>query len=196
MVFRRPDGRTKVCRVCGEHAPRKGICKTCDAKTRKEARHARGLKAQGKKATACPKCGGWEKKKNKTGQILGCLPCIKEKARNAMRAARDKDREQYNASQRTWHRSHPDYHRAGSLKKNFGITIEQYDKMAAFQDNACAICRGHNPSGKRLAVDHDHTSGKIRSLLCSRCNTALGQLREQPGLCRAAAEYLERWQSE
>lgn len=190
-MFRRPDGKTKVCRVCGGHAPRKGICKPCDAKWRRDARHARGLKPH-KVAKACPKCGGWDKKKNKNGAILGCAPCLREKARQRMAEIRAIDPEPNRLAAREYRKKNPEYHRAAGLKKNFGITVEQYDKMAAAQDNACAICRGHNPSGKRLGVDHDHSTGKIRELLCSRCNTALGQLRDQPGLCRLAAEYLER----
>lgn len=147
-------------------------------------------------AKPCKKCGGTERRMDVNGRLRGCAPCGRERGREAMKLSRRADPEKFRIAQREWRKQHPEYHRAGSLKKNFGITVAQYDQMAAEQDNACAICRGHNLSGKRLAVDHDHTSGKIRSLLCSRCNTALGQLREQPGLCRAAAEYLERWQSE
>ena len=110
-----------------------------------------------------------------------------------MKAKRHANPEKYNAEMRAWRKNNPVFHRKQSLKRNFGLTIEQYDAMSASQDNACAICRGHNKSGKRLAVDHNHATGQIRALLCSLCNTALGGFKDNPGLCRLGAEYLERW---
>jgi len=82
------------------------------------------------------------------------------------------------------------------LCAKFGLTPEQYDEMYACQGGVCAIC--HRPEtatrgGKplRLAVDHDHATGKVRSLLCRSCNAALGQMGDSPERLRAAADYLE-----
>lgn len=56
------------------------------------------------------------------------------------------------------------------LFKKFGITLDEYDVMFAAQGSVCAICK-QAPKGKnRLAVDHDHTTGKVRDLLCTLCN--------------------------
>jgi len=63
---------------------------------------------------------------------------------------------------------------AGSLKVRYGLTLEDYDRMLEDQDGKCAICGDIEPSGRRLAVDHDHHTGNIRGLLCLRCNTRLG----------------------
>ncbi len=60
------------------------------------------------------------------------------------------------------------------LKTNFGITLEQYDQMFEKQNGVCAICNGINADGRRLAVDHSHETGKVRGLLCTRCNIGLG----------------------
>ena len=60
------------------------------------------------------------------------------------------------------------------LKKNFGLTLEDYDNMLEYQKGMCAICGGVNKNGMRLAVDHNHDTGEIRGLLCQRCNTHLG----------------------
>lgn len=61
-----------------------------------------------------------------------------------------------------------------ALKKLYGITPERYSKMLQEQGGKCAICGGL-PIQKRLAVDHDHETGKVRGLLCACCNMSLGQ---------------------
>ena len=60
------------------------------------------------------------------------------------------------------------------LKYTFGISLEQYNEMLKKQGSVCAICKEKCKSGKNLAVDHCHTTGKIRGLLCSNCNRGLG----------------------
>jgi hypothetical protein len=77
------------------------------------------------------------------------------------------------------------------LKHVYGITLEQYDEMRLSQNNTCAIC-GKEEQLKYLAVDHDHVTGKVRALLCQKCNRAIGELQDDPELVRKAADYLER----
>lgn len=60
------------------------------------------------------------------------------------------------------------------LKSRYGVTVEWYDFQFDFQDGACAICRQCPKKGKRLVVDHDHKTGKVRGLLCHSCNLKLG----------------------
>jgi DNA-binding transcriptional MerR regulator len=83
-------------------------------------------------------------------------------------------RELRNANVRRFRLRHPEMVIRIKLRQNFGLTIEQYADMLSEQDGVCAICHGINASGRRLAVDHDHVTGKIRGLLCSQCNTSLG----------------------
>lgn len=64
--------------------------------------------------------------------------------------------------------------------------------MSAEQGGVCAICGGTNPSGHRLAVDHDHETRRVRGLLCHACNAGIGKLRDSPDLLRKAIDYLER----
>lgn len=81
---------------------------------------------------------------------------------------------------------------------NYGITPVEYDAMLDKQGGGCAICGETCTSGRRLAVDHDHsccsgdkTCGKcIRGLLCGSCNQGIGKLRDSPRLLLAAASYL------
>lgn len=84
------------------------------------------------------------------------------------------------------------------IAKRYGITLEHYERLAAAQDDVCAICGGSNESGRSLAVDHDHgcCSGNqacgtcVRGLLCSNCNMALGLFKEDPARLKAAVAYL------
>lgn len=76
--------------------------------------------------------------------------------------------------------------------RKYGITKDDYLKMLEAQDGLCALCR-KPPNKKGLALDHNHKTGKARSLLCDLCNTGLGLFTEDPALLRRAAEYLEQY---
>jgi hypothetical protein len=73
--------------------------------------------------------------------------------------------------------------------RRYGITVEQYDAMYAAQDGACYIC-GEPEIGRALSIDHDHITGKVRGLLCSNHNRALGLLADDPELLLKAHAYL------
>ena len=82
--------------------------------------------------------------------------------------------------------------RSAKLKRDFGITLEDYDNMFQNQDGCCAICGEHQDSFKiRLAVDHCHNTGKVRGLLCLSCNAGIGNLKDSPTLLKKALNYLE-----
>jgi hypothetical protein len=93
--------------------------------------------------------------------------------------------------QREYKRARPEQERAGYLRRTFGITPDDYDRLLDEQSGGCAICRRKPRSGTSLHVDHDHETGEVRGLLCFRCNGGLGQFKELPGRLRDAAEYLE-----
>lgn len=87
--------------------------------------------------------------------------------------------------------------RKSQLKRDFGISLEQYQDMFAAQGGLCACCgqpetQTYKGERKWLAVDHCHASGNLRQLLCAACNQGLGHFRDDPDLLRAAARYLER----
>lgn len=75
------------------------------------------------------------------------------------------------------------------LQRTYGMTMDEYDEMLAAQGGGCAICGGQCPTGRRLAVDHDHETGENRGLLCSKCNGGFGYFSEDPGRLMAAIEY-------
>lgn len=82
-----------------------------------------------------------------------------------------------------------DYH----LRKYYGISSAQYDKILAAQAARCAICGSVDPFDRwgRFHVDHNHATGEVRGLLCSNCNTGIGKLKDDTDLLRAAINYLE-----
>ncbi len=74
--------------------------------------------------------------------------------------------------------------------RKYGITNRQYDLMLNLQRGGCWICR-RPPAKRRLAVDHCHKTGRVRGLLCFRCNRGVRWFDENPGRLRRAAAYLE-----
>lgn len=85
-----------------------------------------------------------------------------------------------------------DYHHKANVKR-YGITTDDYARMFEGQDGACAICK-RPPTDKRLAIDHCHTTGKVRGLLCGPCNVSLGQFGDNPRTLLEAAKYLLKHQ--
>ena len=71
----------------------------------------------------------------------------------------------------------------------YGITLEDYEAMVLGQEGMCGICG--ESGGKDLYVDHDHSTRKVRGLLCHSCNVGLGHFRDRTELLRAAIDYLE-----
>jgi hypothetical protein len=85
------------------------------------------------------------------------------------------------------------------LKKNFGITLEQYNQMLKEQNGVCAICgNSEKIIDKRinriisLAIDHDHQTGKVRGLLCNTCNHLLGLANDNFEITKNATDYLKK----
>lgn len=73
----------------------------------------------------------------------------------------------------------------------YDLTVEEFDAMLQEQGYKCAICRREQcPSYGILSVDHDHSTGSVRGLLCASCNKGLGFYLDDPLLLEAAAQYL------
>jgi hypothetical protein len=82
------------------------------------------------------------------------------------------------------------------IKRTYGITWEERETLLKSQEGCCAICKKLESQFKsRLAIDHCHTTGRIRGLLCVRCNTGIGNL-NSPELLTAATKYLQYTQLE
>ena len=101
------------------------------------------------------------------------------------------------AKQREYRKQDPQRYREYDLKRTFGISLDDYNLMLEAQQGLCAICG--NPeldicnkkgSTRNLAVDHCHTTGKVRGLLCRGCNQGLGNFRDNPDFLAKAISYL------
>lgn len=87
-------------------------------------------------------------------------------------------------------KDHPEVYRLRSKKEKLakhGLTIEDYERLLAEQRGGCALCG----STDRLCVDHDHETGRVRGILCFKCNTAIGMLGDSAAGLRRAFEYLD-----
>jgi len=88
-------------------------------------------------------------------------------------------------------------YRKAALKYNYGITLAEYEDILAAQNGACSICHGKEPAAtkfgkKSLHVDHNHKTGAIRGLLCTNCNLALGNFKDNKQSLLRAIIYLEK----
>lgn len=119
----------------------------------------------------CTRCGvlksvnDYYKRSNRTGNMQTfCKICSNENARNV------------------------------SFKKWYNLTNLDYDRMLEEQNGRCMICGRHQSEFKnRFNVDHDHTTGKVRALLCVSCNTGLGKFRDNVEIMNKAIEYLKNY---
>lgn len=84
------------------------------------------------------------------------------------------------------------------LRRAYGLTIEEYERKRRAQGGRCAICqRGetilHSGKTRRLSVDHDHVTGAVRDLLCSRCNRIVWAIEDNHTTIAAVHAYLQKW---
>lgn len=77
------------------------------------------------------------------------------------------------------------------LLRTYGISGADFSRMLSEQNGRCACCSRSGNGDRRLVVDHNHVTGKVRALLCTVCNVMLGQARECPEILDAAKMYLE-----
>ena len=91
----------------------------------------------------------------------------------------------------------PKHWKHTDLLRRFGVSLQQYGDMLLAQDGKCAICgqpetQMRGGKVKALAVDHCHTTGKVRGLLCVDCNQAIGKLKEDRNILLSAIRYLDK----
>lgn len=116
-----------------------------------------------------------------------------QKANPEMTAKHNAIREERIASGQTERKRNPAKDRDWQLRTKYGISSADYDALLENQGGRCAICGTDEPEGRSRTyfhVDHDHDTGAVRGLLCSRCNTALGLMREDTDAIMGMAAYL------
>lgn len=80
--------------------------------------------------------------------------------------------------------------RKGWLKKNYNLTQEQFDQILESQDNKCAICNSSDFGKKGPVVDHCHTTGQVRGILCGKCNRGIGLFNDDVCIMKNAIQYI------
>lgn len=99
------------------------------------------------------------------------------------------NKERINAKSRAWRVANQELVKSYELEHRYGITLEEFNGLCLIQENCCAIC---GEITDKPYVDHDHSDGRIRGLLCSSCNKGIGFFKDSPEKLRAAANYLEK----
>lgn len=122
---------------------------------------------------------------------------LQEKARQYREDNLEDVREKGKAYSRSLRELTPEAHklrqRGYSLKRKYGITIEQYEELLDKQNRCCALCERHESEFKTsMAVDHDHVSLRIRGILCTACNYRLVARHRDGALLRKIADYVEQ----
>lgn len=134
----------------------------------------------------------------KDGHQSACKDCAKVKDKEYS----DKEKNKFRARiYRKTHKKHIselrrnrylktlEKHKDQQLKRAFGISLVDYNKMLEKQHGKCKICLKPEIN-RQLSVDHDHKTGKVRGLLCNHCNRGLGSFYDNTEMLKAAIKYL------
>jgi hypothetical protein len=123
------------------------------------------------------------------GKQASCKDCDKVRSNKWKSENKSRKRE----TNKAWYlRNKEKVHNVGMSK--YGITTADYDAILKAQNNCCKICNSHESKfTKKLAVDHCHSTGEIRGLLCTYCNRGLGFFKDNIGTLEAAILFLKQF---
>lgn len=159
----------KTCSKC--------LCPQEDAQFYKQISNRDGLKS---KCKTCASLSDKARYKNMSPDQRAA-----EKLRGFSRRARDKIIPEAITKRSLASRKH-------LLKSSYGLTLETWSQMLAEQGGVCAICKSSPPPKRNFVVDHNHITGKLRGLLCVKCNCALGLLKESPIIAASLIQYINK----
>lgn len=135
-------------------------------------------------STLCKDCKNISHKKYYEENRKGIIAKVSLWQKENIESVREKSRGyrlRHPGAKRNQHRNH-----------RYEITELEYEFILQKQNGKCAICNGVSANGKSLCVDHDHENGNIRGLLCIKCNTGIGLLRDSKDIMKKAIAYLDR----
>lgn len=126
-------------------------------------------------------------KKSSDGKSFYCKQCLKARASAWYKSNPERAKEQ--SKKRVANGGH----RSSQIKRKYNFTQEQYDDMLIKQNGVCLICGTDTPgrNDKNFHIDHDHDTDRVRGLLCSNCNRAIGLLGDLSVNAYAAGDYLK-----
>lgn len=154
-----------------------------------------------KKCTQCGKVklfSEFYKQRSKSGFRAACKECVLEKNREKYSSGSEALAQKYQKQRHSW--NDPENWnkrqlavRKCHLKRTYGMSLEDFQQRLETQNQCCAICKAHitTVTHKQLVVDHCHSTGKIRGLLCDLCNTALGKFKDNKEILQRAIQYLD-----
>lgn len=140
----------------------------------------------------CPKCklekgptAFYKDPSTSDGLSCWCSMCQREEGREYYKTNR--------AARLNYAKRRPKLlYRKNHLRTRYGCSLEDYELLLKKQKGVCAICKQKCKTKPSLGVDHCHTTGEIRGLLCATCNPALGLFKDSPKLLLAAIRYLTK----
>ncbi len=205
----KPLEPTRVCYRCGVEKPieefsrsmqrasgYQGTCKVCIYERRKEL--AEGKPSPSRIPKSVPGSTYRPTRKQLTPTRV-CTRCKIERLteefpidRSAFSGRKAICKMCYAEYRRLRYEREPHYMMKHFLRSHYGLTVEQLEEMKAAQQGRCAICKKE----ARLVIDHNHTTGQVRNLLCTGCNTLLGLAYESKDHLLSAIAYLEKWNTE
>ena len=114
-----------------------------------------------------------------------------EESRSKLRTWHNANKDKKAISFKNWASKNKQKLRGNRLQKTYGVSNEWYANKAKEQGYKCAICNTFQDEKRLLCVDHCHTTGKVRGLLCTKCNAGLGQFMDNQDNLKSAISYLE-----
>lgn len=164
----------------------------------------------GKQSKKCLKCGVVKpnvdfniNRRASDGRCCHCRECSKntykswatknkEKRLEKQRDYRKNNKEEVSRHRRIYLQNNVDKVRTYHLKQRYGITVSELEGMFVNQNGQCAICQTEFLNRNKMHIDHDHTTGNIRKLLCGDCNRGLGGFKDNPDILTQAINYLKQ----
>jgi hypothetical protein len=164
---------------------------------------------QSSQSKRCPKCDtekpltSFSVKKSDNRPTCWCKDCVNRSSKERYQRNKknhnskqkdwyQKNKDSHNEKRKHWYRQNTQRYRDTYLVRKYKITLEEYDRMFESQSGVCAICGKVEQSRVSLAVDHDHKTGAVRQLLCTKCNKGLGHFDDDIELFQKAIEYIKK----
>jgi len=185
----RSDGLTAVCKQCNRIPKRKPTPYT-EKKRQRQLEYRNRNKDKINKRNRERYRESEETKQKMLAYGKKWRDTYPEKESERHKRYRTKNREALLAREKQRRDNDKRYVRNQFLKNKYGITIEEFETMMEQQDHKCFIC-GKPLGEKRYGVDHNHTTGKIRAILCVTCNSALGMVDDDTSILEAMINYVK-----
>jgi hypothetical protein len=214
---RSSDGRQYWCKVCLIAAARQSAQANPEAKRRADRKYSaseknkanRKVRREGPQRETIleQKRQSWDRHKEENARrAREARKRDPERFREYYRRKYEKDREKILEQNRAWAVANPDKVRAIKLRHDYGTTPEEVDQKLLEQGGLCEICqvdleqvihrnKDGTVRGSGICIDHCHETGKVRGIICSGCNKALGYFKDDPARMRAGADYIEKYRA-